>query len=293
MTYNKNIINKLSITKKSLWSLVLVAKEKIYSKDALGDLISIKKSIGKKEYRFSYNLKTQAISKSNFLLDDYGVMLLSLFLPIIFNNKNDPYLIAHIAQTLDGFIATESGESKYISSDDNLTHIHMIRAISDIIIVGNKTIELDNPMLTTRHVKGASPMRIIIDKNNKLSKKYNVFKNSDGHTYKLISDNIKTKSDNIFQLPLIEDKFDVYDIYNLMKKLRKKIIFIEGGGATVSDFYNKNILDRLHICISPSILGKGKSSFITQRRKSLDDELNHKIKYSKMGKDILCDIDLS
>ena len=49
MTYNKNIINKLSITKKSLWSLVLVAKEKIYSEDNPGNLISIKKSIGKKE----------------------------------------------------------------------------------------------------------------------------------------------------------------------------------------------------------------------------------------------------
>ena len=169
----------------------------------------------------------------------------------------------------------------------------MIRAISDIIIVGYKTVELDNPMLTTRHVKGKSPMRIIIDKNNKLSKKYNVFKNSDGHTYKLISDNIKIKSNNIFQLPLIEDKFDVYDIYSLMKKLRKKIVFIEGGGSTVSDFYNKDILDRLHICISPSILGKGRSSFITQRRKSFDNVWNHKIKYSKMGKDILCDIDLS
>ena len=220
-------------------------------------------------------------------------MLFSLFLPIIFNAKNEPYLIAHLAQTLDGFIATESGESKYISSDDNLTHIHMIRAISDIIIVGYKTVELDNPMLTTRYVKGKSPMRIIIDKNNKLSKKYNVFKNCDGRTYKLISDNIKIKSNNIFQLPLIEDKFDVYDIYSLMKKLRKKIVFIEGGGSTVSDFYNKDILDRLHICISPSILGKGRSSFITQRRRSLDGVLKHKANYSKMGKDILCDIDLS
>ena len=287
------IRDRLSITKKSLWSLVLVAKEKIYSEDTLGDLISINKSIGKNEYKFSYNLKKQVISKCNFILDDYGVMLFSLFLPIIFNAKNEPYLIAHLAQTLDGFIATESGESKYISSDDNLTHIHMIRAISDIIIVGYKTVELDNPMLTTRYVKGKSPMRIIIDKNNKLSKKYNVFKNCDGRTYKLISDNIKIKSNNIFQLPLIEDKFDVYDIYSLMKKLRKKIVFIEGGGSTVSDFYNKDILDRLHICISPSILGKGRSSFITQRRKSFDNVWNHKIKYSKMGKDILCDIDLS
>lgn len=293
MTYNKKIINKLSITKKSLWSLILAAKEKIYLEDTTETLISIKKTIGRKEYRFSYNSKTQAISNSNFVLDNYGTMLFSLFLPIIFNNKNEPYLIAHLAQTLDGFIATDSGESKYISSNDNLTHIHMIRAISDVIIVGYKTVELDNPMLTTRHVKGENPMRIIIDKNNKLSKKYNVFKNPDGHTYKLISDNISIKSDNIFQLPLVAGNFDIDDIYILMKKLRKKIIFIEGGGSTVSNFYNNGILDRLHICISPFILGKGRSSFITQRKKSLDEVADHNIKYSKMGEDILCDINLS
>ncbi|MEC7864890.1 MAG: RibD family protein [Pseudomonadota bacterium] len=293
MTYNKKIVNKLSITKKSLWSLILAAKDITNSEETLDSSISINKNIGGKKYSLTYDRNSKTIAKCNFMICDYGKMLFSLFLPIIFNSKKSPYLIAHLAQTLDGFIATNSGESKYISSNDNLTHIHMIRAISDIIIVGNKTVELDNPMLTTRLVTGQSPMRIIIDKNNKLSNKYNVFKNPDDNGYKIISDKTFTKKENIFQLPLDKNKFNLNDIYDLLKKLRKKIVFIEGGGATVSEFYNKNMLDRLHICISPSILGKGRSSLIIEKKMSLNEVFEHEVRYFQTGTDILCDIELS
>ena len=293
MTYNKKIVNKLSITKKSLWSLILVAKDIANSEETLDSLISINKKIGGKKYSFIYDRNSNTIAECNFIICDYSKMLFSLFLPIIFNSKESPYLIAHLAQTLDGFIATNSGESKYISSNDNLTHIHMIRAISDIIIVGYKTVELDNPMLTTRLVTGKSPMRIIIDKNNKLSNKYNVFRNPDNNGYKIINDKTYTKKENVFQLPLDKNKFNLNDIYDLIKKLRKKIVFIEGGGATVSEFYNNNKLDRLHICISPSILGKGRSSLMIEKKMSLNEILEHEVRYFQMGTDILCDIELS
>ena len=293
MTYNKKIVNKLSITKKSLWSLILVAKDIANSEETLDSLISINKKIGGKKYSFIYDRNSNTIAECNFIICDYSKMLFSLFLPIIFNSKESPYLIAHLAQTLDGFIATNSGESKYISSNDNLTHIHMIRAISDIIIVGYKTVELDNPMLTTRLVTGKSPMRIIINKHNKLNNKYNVFRNPDNNDYKIINDKTNTKKENVFQLPLDKNKFNLNDIYDLIKKLRKKIVFIEGGGATVSEFYNNNKLDRLHICISPSILGKGRSSLMIEKKMSLNEILEHEVRYFQMGTDILCDIELS
>ena len=77
---------------------------------------------------------------------------LRFFFPIVCSLSKFQY-IAHIAQSLDGFIATKSGESKYISGKDNLEHIHRLRAVSDIIIVGAKTYLEDNPRLTTRLVK--------------------------------------------------------------------------------------------------------------------------------------------
>ena len=70
MTYNKKIVNKASITKKSLWSLVLAAKERSYSRENEDSSVSIAKIIGKNEYRFTYNLNTQVISRCNFLLNN-------------------------------------------------------------------------------------------------------------------------------------------------------------------------------------------------------------------------------
>ena len=168
----------------------------------------------------------------------------------------------------------------------------MLRAISDIIIVGSNTVKSDNPMLTTRLVKGENPMRIILDKNNKLGKKYHVFTHKDDNGYKIIHDKLKPKDQNIFQLPLINNEFDAKDIISLLTKLNKRIVFIEGGGKTISKFYGKNLLDKLHLCISPIILGKGISSFIIPKQKTLKEVCEHKISYMKMGHDILCDIDL-
>ena len=286
-----NKSNKFSITKKSSWSLILAAK--YFKLDNFDDIspVTIEKVLNKKKYKYKYNIEKQEVIDNNFDIDEYTNNLFKLYLPIIFNSKKT-FLIGHLAQTLDGFIATQSSESKYISSQENLIHIHMLRAISDIILVGSNTVKSDNPMLTTRLVKGENPMRIILDKNNKLGKKYHVFTHKDDNGYKIIHDKLKPKDQNIFQLPLINNQFDEKDIISLLTKLNKRIVFIEGGGKTISKFYGKNLLDKLHLCISPIILGKGISSFIIPKQKSLKEVCEHKISYMKMGRDILCDINL-
>ena len=294
MTYHKkNIFNKHSITKKCAWSLILEAKKIAENKNISTKSISISKSIRNILYKYSYDIERKKIISKNFNLDLELKDLFDLYMPIIFNGTNNLYLIAHIAQTLDGYIATKSGESKYISSSRNLEHIHMLRAISDVIIVGTNTVQSDNPILTTRLVKGCSPMRLILDKKNILNNTYNVFSNIDDNGYKIISDKIKKYNVNTFTLPLHKNKFDLSDIIYLLKKLNKKIIYIEGGGSTISNFYNKKLLNKIHLCISPVIIGQGRNSFILPKIKSLKNIKDNKIKYFKMGKDILCDIDLS
>ena len=148
-----NKSNKFSITKKSSWSLILAAK--YFKLDNFDDIsqVTIEKVLNKKKYKYKYNIEKREVIDNNFDIDEYTNNLFKLYLPIIFNSKKT-FLIGHLAQTLDGFIATQSSESKYISSQENLIHIHMLRAISDIIIVGSNTVKSDNPMLTTRLVKG-------------------------------------------------------------------------------------------------------------------------------------------
>jgi riboflavin-specific deaminase-like protein len=214
------------------------------------------------------------------------------YLQIIFNKSKYPYIFGHLAQTLDGYIATESGESRYISSIDNLEHLHMLRAISDVVLVGSNTVKFDNPKLTTRLVKGPNPMRVVIDKNDTIKNSCNLLKNKDRKGFKIVSDKLKPNDENIFLLPLKKDEFRITDIISLLKSLGNKIIFIEGGGNIISHFYRKKFLNRLHLCISPILIGRGINSFIIDKDVKINEAKIKKISYIKMGKDILCNIKL-
>ena len=72
-------------------------------------------------------------------------------------------LLAQLGQTLDGQIATQSGQSKYINGQDGLSHLHALRAWADVVVVGVGTVEADNPRLDVRLVAGKDPDRVIID----------------------------------------------------------------------------------------------------------------------------------
>ena len=104
-------------------------------------------------------------------------------------------------------------------------------------------------------------MRLILDPNNKLKGVEKVFKHHDKNGFRIIGSNELSKEENIFKLPIVKNTFKLNHLIDLFKKLNKKIIFIEGGGYTISEFYKNNCLDRLHLCLSPTIIGKGKSSF--------------------------------
>ena len=84
------------------------------------------------------------------------------FLSMLAKKYQRTISVAHFAQTLDGKIATLNGESKWIGNQENLIHAHRMRALCDGILIGNKTLEADQPKLTVRHVKGNDPKRIVL-----------------------------------------------------------------------------------------------------------------------------------
>lgn len=281
---------KYSITKKQVYALVLESKKITYKPRQKN--YSVKKIISKKELLYTYDSSLEKIIRTNFHLNSDLKTLMESYLQIIFNKSKYPYIFGHLAQTLDGYIATESGESRYISSIDNLEHLHMLRAISDVVLVGSNTVKFDNPKLTTRLVKGPNPMRVVIDKNDTIKNSCNLLKNKDRKGFKIVSDKLKPNDENILSLPLKKDEFRITDIISLLKSLGNKIIFIEGGGNIISHFYRKKFLNRLHLCISPILIGRGINSFIIDKDVKINEARIKKISYIKMGKDILCNIKL-
>jgi len=90
-----------------------------------------------------------------------------------------PLVTLKIAQTIDGFTATETGDSRWISCEASRARVHQWRAEADAVLVGSGTARADDPALTVRHVEGRQPWRIVLDREGTLPGSLRVF--SDGH----------------------------------------------------------------------------------------------------------------
>ena len=158
-----------------------------------------------------------------------------------FHLKKRPYVILKYASTADGFIAKNNGESKWITKEDARKDVHILRSTCDAILVGRRTIEFDNPKLTS-HGQGRDP-KVIILSSKKAYSQYNVMKSnplifSCERNFKSPKENLKIILDNLF-------------------KENVQSLIVEGGGKTITSFIKSNFFDEIHAYISPKKFGQG------------------------------------
>jgi 2,5-diamino-6-(ribosylamino)-4(3H)-pyrimidinone 5'-phosphate reductase len=92
--------------------------------------------------------------------------------------KSRPHIILSAAISVDGKIATKTGDSKLSSKQDSI-RLHKLRSKVDAILVGKNTVAIDDPLLTVRHTKGKNPIRIVLDSKGTLSDKSKILQTSD------------------------------------------------------------------------------------------------------------------
>ena len=176
-----------------------------------------------------------------------------------------PYVILSAATSIDGKIATKSGDSK-LSSDQDLLRLHKLRSNVDAILVGKNTVSRDNPLLTVRHIKGKNPIRIILDSRGTISRNSKIIQTSKTiPTIIAVSKNItKSNLQRLEKLPveIIIAGDENVNLKLLLEKLyTKKIkkILVEGGGTVHWEFIKNNLFDELVLTLSPFFIGGGKS----------------------------------
>lgn len=156
-----------------------------------------------------------------------------------FHNKKRPYIILKWAETTDGFIAPlQKNEQKpvWITNEYSRQLVHKWRTEEQAILVGANTVKVDNPSLTARDWTGKNPTRIVIDKENKLSKKLSVF-NAESETI-IINENNTDFSKNIG-----------HQICDTLYKQNINSVIIEGGAKTLQTFIDENIWDEARVFI--------------------------------------------
>jgi 2,5-diamino-6-(ribosylamino)-4(3H)-pyrimidinone 5'-phosphate reductase len=188
-----------------------------------------------------------------------------------FNSK----IILSAAISIDGKIATSSGDSK-LSSKKDLIRLHKLRSEVDAILVGKNTVNNDDPLLTVRYNKGKNPVRIILDSGGTISNKSKILKTSNRvKTIIVVSKKITKK--NLQKLKISSAEIMItgenqVNIKSLLKKLGKrkiKTILLEGGGTVNWEFVKNNLVDEFFITITPYILG-GKNSISLINGKGFD-----------------------
>src|SRR3984893_10067606 len=84
-------------------------------------------------------------------------------------------VVGQFGQSLDGRVATESGHSHYINGPAGLAHLHRLRALVAVVVVGGGRALADDPQLTVRHVAGPNPARVVIDPRGRMASGARVF----------------------------------------------------------------------------------------------------------------------
>jgi riboflavin-specific deaminase-like protein len=221
--------------------------------------------------------------------------LLELYAPLCGTRAGRPLTIAHLGQSLDGYIATASGDSYYVTGPENVRHLHRLRALCSAIVVGAGTIERDDPQLTVRHVPGPNPVRVVLDPSARLGASRRVFTDGAAPTLVVHAAGLGAPAPGnaeIVSVPLEGGglKLDV-----LLERLRERglaSVFVEGGGSTVSRFLEAGLLDRLHVAIAPLVLGTGRPGLTLPARERIAECLRPAHRVFTMGGDVLFDCDL-
>ena len=186
-----------------------------------------------------------------------------------------PFVVAQLGQSLDGRIATPTGESRWINGSSALDHVHRLRAAVDAVVVGVGTAVADDPLLNVRRVPGRHPARVVIDPNGRLPAGMRCLDGADGVRRIVVraapdtppptcTEGVRVgdtpdSSVEFLTLPRSNGQLSPRAIVDALYACGLKKLLIEGGASTVSAFIDDGAVDRLHVLVAPMILGSGKT----------------------------------
>ena len=236
-------------------------------------------------------------------LDAEAAELLSLLQPVLDAVPDGaPWVIGQLGQSIDGCVATHTGDSNFVGGPHSLRHLHRLRALCDAVIVGAGTVAADDPQLTTRLVAGAHPTRVVIDPELRVPATARV--HTDGQAPTLVVCDARRRAaaearhgaHNVIALDSASATPGTLDPAAIVAALHQRglqMLLVEGGGVTVSRFLARGCLDRLHLAVSPVLIGGGRPGLqLPAGSGALGDCQRPVGRVFHLGVDLLWDLDL-
>ena len=179
--------------------------------------------------------------------------------------EKNPYLFLKCAITLDGKIATNERDSKWITNEKSREKVQFLRHEYMGIMVGINTLINDNPRLTARIENGVNPFRIVVDPHLRTPLESNFVNMADDNKSIIVTSKENEKNDKITELENKNVKiiymegydFSVHEILKKIGELKIDSVLLEGGSFLISKAFKENRIDGGEIFIAPKILGGG------------------------------------
>ncbi len=206
-----------------------------------------------------------------------------------------PFVILKVAMSLDGKIATATGESKYITGKDARKYVHQIRSNVDAVMVGINTVIKDDPKLTPREVKGKDPIKIVVDSTLKIPMSKNLLKDplklivaTTNKANKKKVKQLQQKGVKVIVTPSKKGRVDLQELMKMLGRHEVSSIMIEGGSELNASAISEGIADKILLFSAPKLIGAGLGAIGNLGIKKLDKAISLKnIETRKVGKDIL------
>ena len=211
-------------------------------------------------------LEKAGIKVKTGVLEEKALRLNEVFIKYITTRL--PFVVVKSAMTLDGKIATQQGESQWISGEKSRELVHKLRSLSDGIMVGINTVLHDNPRLTVRlgkeEQKAAQPLRIIVDSQGRLPLDSNVSTGYNGSKTLLATTDAMPKDKkealmvqgvDVLTLPDRDGRVDLAQLMIELGKREISALLVEGGGALNYALLESNLIDKVYLFLAPLLLG--------------------------------------
>ncbi|MET7790319.1 RibD family protein [Streptomyces sp900116325] len=206
--------------------------------------------------------------------------------------------IAQLGQSLDGFIASRTGDADFVTGTEDRDHLHRLRALCDAVVIGAGTAVADDPQLTVRTCAGSNPVRVVLDPHRRVPLRHRVFSDGAAPTLWVVgADEERGQAipamEGIDILPLPDAA--AFAPRRLLRELARRglgRVLVEGGGITVSRFLHARALHRLYLTVAPVLLGDGVPGLGFPGPELMRDALRPPTRRAALGEDTLFELDL-
>jgi diaminohydroxyphosphoribosylaminopyrimidine deaminase/5-amino-6-(5-phosphoribosylamino)uracil reductase len=233
-----------------------------------------------------------------------------------FSRTGLPFVTVKLAASLDGRIATKTGDSRWISSKPSLRMVHRLRREHDAVMVGIGTVLADDPQLTVRLVDGPSPLRVIVDGRLRIPESAQILSDTDAHRTLIATTEgadpgrmreLQKRGVEILLLPAGlqgrsadvhtgsgSSRVDLGALLSALGQRRIASVLVEGGAGIVTALTAERRVDRLVMVIAPKIIGSGIDAIGDLRIEHLRDAITFtRFKIRRLGPDVIFDARLT